>query len=98
MTHWNSDPTPPIQTTIPKAPLPATCSPRRNVSKFQAKSKVADRVLDRLRENRGRMSGVSVRVLAKQVGASKSTVHNVVAGMIAAGALARIGGDLVVRT
>jgi hypothetical protein len=38
-----------------------------------------------------------VRRLAKIVRGRRSTVHNAVAGLIAAGTLARVGGELVLQ-
>jgi hypothetical protein len=55
----------------------------------------AGRIVDTLKQRGGRLHGVSVRGLASLVGARKSTAHNAIAALIAAGTVARIGTELV---
>jgi hypothetical protein len=54
------------------------------------------RIVDTLRTQGGRVDA-TVRSLATTIGAKRSTVHNALAGLLAAGAVARVGGELVLR-
>jgi DNA-binding IclR family transcriptional regulator len=44
---------------------------------------------------KGALDDASVRGVAKLIGARKSTAHNAIAALIAAGVVARVGGELV---
>ena len=55
-------------------------------------------LVDTLKSHGGQVGGTSVRRLASLIGATKSTAHNAIAALIAAGTVARIGGELVLRT
>lgn len=55
----------------------------------------AGRIVDKLRDQGGRLETASVRGIAALIGARKSTVHTAVAGLVAAGVIARDAGELV---
>jgi hypothetical protein len=63
----------------------------------QSKATAEKRIVDAIRGRGGRLEGGSVRRLAKMVRGRRSTVHNAVAGLIAAGIVARVSGQLVLR-
>jgi hypothetical protein len=62
-----------------------------------SKAPAEKRIVDAIRDRGGRLEGGSVRRLAKMVRGRRSTVHNAVAGLIAAGIVARVSGQLVLR-
>lgn len=55
-------------------------------------------LVNTLKSHGGKVEGMSVRGLASLIGATKSTAHNAIAALIAAGTVARIGGELVLKT
>ena len=61
------------------------------LSKADAKGKVVDII----KAKGGRLDDASVRGVARLIGGRKSTVHNALAGLLAAGVVAKIGGGLV---
>jgi hypothetical protein len=61
------------------------------VSKAEAESKVVSLIKDR----GGKLERGSARGVAKLIGGKKSTVHSALAGLIAAGVVAKVGGALV---
>jgi hypothetical protein len=50
-----------------------------------------------LKAHGGRLEAASVRGLANIIGAKRSTVHNAIVLLFAGGAVARVGGHLVLR-
>lgn len=56
------------------------------------------RIVDTIKERGGRLEGASVRGLAALIGGRKSTVHSALAGLVAAGVIARLGGELVLQS
>jgi hypothetical protein len=61
-----------------------------------SKEAAAARIMATLRGQGGR-SAASIRGLAAAVGGKRSTVHGALANLIAAGAVARVGGEIVLR-
>lgn len=60
------------------------------------KKAAESRIVDALR-SRGGSLDASVRALAVSIGAKRSTVHNALVGLLAAGVVVRAGGALVLR-
>ena len=55
----------------------------------QRRTSTGQRIVDALRDSGGRLEGASVRGIARLIGSNKSTVHGALAGLIAAGVVAR---------
>lgn len=51
--------------------------------------------MDTIKAKGGRLEDASVRGVARLIGGRKSTVHNALAGLLAAGVVAKVGTGLV---
>jgi hypothetical protein len=60
-----------------------------------SKADAERRVVDLIKTKGGRLDDASVRGVAKLIGGRKSTVHSALAGLLAAGVVAKAGGALI---
>jgi hypothetical protein len=70
---------------------------RRKQPPVTSKADAQARLVDMLRDNGGKLVDEGVRGLASLIGGKRSTVHNALAGLLAAGIVARVSGELVLR-
>ena len=93
-------PVQPAALPAPDCPPPAEQPRRRRLGPMakRGKDEVADQLVDTIKAAGGKLPEASVRGLAGRIGASKSTVHNAVVALIAAGVVTRIGEELVLRS
>ena len=80
-----------VQATRSKASSKARLGQQRTASKAEAEANV----VDILKARGGRLDAATVRGMARLICGSKSTAHNALAGLIAAGVVAKAGGALV---
>jgi hypothetical protein len=80
--------------------LPVRATRRRGLGNMARRSKpeAAAAIVDTLAQEGGKLSKASVRTLADRIAASRSTTHNAVVELIAAGVVAHIGEELVLRS
>jgi len=63
----------------------------------RSRTAVADAVVATVRANGGKVSG-GARKIARAIGARKSTVHDAIVALAAAGVIERVGSDLILRS
>ena len=71
---------------------------RRTVVARADRTAAQDAILSVIKQDGGRLDDGRVRTLAKRIGASRSTAHVALLGLISAGTVVRVGGELVLRS
>ena len=85
------------QRQLPRRPRGQRLGHLGSIANSSTRTAAGKRIVDMLKDHGGRLEAASVRGLANIIGAKRSTVHNAIAALIAGGAVARVGSQLVLR-